>query len=126
MKNFLKTFWILTALSLLNSCDECNCPAGAPLGELTIKLTINEDHPEVLVTIFEGNIEKADTLFSEYWSDDRVYYDLDAGKRYSATAHYFVNGREIVAIDGKQMTTSSDECDCSYGESMTLNLRLAK
>jgi hypothetical protein len=126
MKNSLKIFWLLTALSLLIGCDECNCPAGDPFGELAIKLTINDDHPEVLVTIFEGNIEKADTLFSEYWSDDRVYYELESGRRYSATAHYFVDGREIVAIDGKQMTTSSNECDCNYGESITLNLRLAK
>ncbi len=124
MKSKIQLALIMLSAMLLIRCDHCDCPSGLALGELTIKLTINKENPDILVTLFEGNIEKGDTLFSEYWSDDRAYYELLPGKRYSATAHYYLQGKEIVAIDGKKMQTSYDECDCEYGEDLTFNLRL--
>ncbi len=107
-----------------SSCDECNCD-GALYGDIRLKVTQKNDTSEVLVTIFEGNIENQDTILSEYINESIVTYtDFVAGRRYSATAHYSVDGKNIVAVDGKKMHTNTDDCDCEYAQEVTLNLKL--
>ena len=108
----------------ISSCDDCNCD-GLAYGEIRVKLTIDDDNPEVFVTIFDGNIENQDTLYAGWESDTYITIsDFEAERRYSATAHYVRDGRNYIAVDGKKMSTSSDDCDCSYTNGITLNLRL--
>lgn len=122
-KLLLISVFVLVAMCI--HCDDCACDPGPFFGELKVRFTINEENPEVLLTIFEGKIEKQDTLFSEWVTDSPVYYDLQAGKYYSATVTYSKGIRQIVAVDGKKMTIGSDDCDCDYAENLSLNLKLA-
>lgn len=119
---------LMLSLALLGaiSCtdDDCSCPSGPYYANLKVKLTINEENPEVLLTIFEGNFESGDTLISEVIDEDKVFYEMEAGRYYSAVVVYVDGAREITAIDGRKMRTSEDDCGCEYGENMTLNLRL--
>ena len=112
-------------LWLLAGCQDDMCDPGPYEGELTVKLTINNENPEVHLVIFRGKIENHDTLISEYLDESPVYYQLDADNYYSATARYVSGFREILAVDGKRMETSTDDDGCDYGQDMTLNLKLA-
>lgn len=123
MKQIVLLFLMIMSLAW-SSCDECTCDANQLIGELKIRLTLDEENPEVLITIFEGKIENQDTIFSGYVVDTEIFLDLDANVYYSATAHYVKSGRNYVAVDGREMTTSTDECDCEYANNRTLDLRL--
>lgn len=120
-----KLFLILTTC-LFISCDEdCSCPSGPFYGELKIKVTINDENPEVDLVIMRGRIEDADTILVETVTETKVFYEFEADLRYSATATYRKGSKTIVAIDGKLMDVFSDDCDCDYAENITLNLKLA-
>ncbi|WP_421873633.1 hypothetical protein [Marinoscillum sp.] len=126
MKNILIGL-LLVLLTTLSACDDglCDCDRGPFFGELQVKLTINDDNPEVLLTIMEGNIESADTVISEYVNEKNVYYDLEADRYYSAVVTYNQGIRRITAVDGKRMRLTDDDCGCDYAKDITLNLRLA-
>lgn len=117
----------IISLSVIWSCDEdvCICDSGPFYGELRVKITIDDENPEVLLTIMEGNIESQDTVISEYVNETNVYYELEADRYYSAVVGYDQGTRQITAIDGRRMTLSDDDCGCEYADNITLNLRLA-
>lgn len=117
-------FIFFPALLFFMGCED-QCDPGPYFGEVKVKLTINDENPDVHVVIFEGKIEKGDTLISEYVSESPVYYELEAEKYYSATARYQSGVREVLAVDGKKMTTTSDDDTCEAAEDFTLNLKLA-
>ena len=125
----MKKGLLLTAIicsSIFWSCeDECICDSGPFYGELRVKLTINDENPEVLLTIMEGNIESQDTVISEYIDESNIYYELEADRYYSAVVYYDQGSRQITAIDGRRMRLSEDDCGCDYADNITLNLRLA-
>lgn len=122
---FLIGLFFTTALFI--HCDSCDCDPGPFYGELKIKLTINNENPELWLDIFSGRIEDGDTIISEMISTPEVYYELEADNYYSATVAYIKNGRMIVTIDGKKMdiVTHGDDCNCESAEDITLNLKLA-
>lgn len=115
---------LLLALFLTGCDDDCICDRGPFYADMKVKLTINEDNPEVFLTVFDGNIESQDTLIAEWVNESSVYYEMEAGYYYSAVVTYQDGARQITAIDGRKMKTNDDDCGCEYGESMTLNLRL--
>ncbi|MEQ8469655.1 MAG: hypothetical protein RIC35_00640 [Marinoscillum sp.] len=122
-----KTLAILTlgTIFFMHCDDTCICDPGPYFADLKVKLTIDDENPEVFLTVFAGNIEDKDTLIAEFVNESTVYYEMEAGRRYSATTHYTRGNRTYIAVDGRKMRISSDDCDCDYGESATLNLRLA-
>lgn len=117
-------FVCFLGLLLFASCEEA-CDQGPFYGNIKVRLTINDENPEVFVVIFDGKLEERDTLFSEYVSESPIYYEVEAGRYYSGAVSYHSGLREVVAIDGKRMKTSSDDNSCEYAEDFTLNLRLA-
>lgn len=115
----------IACLAVFAHCnDECICDAGPFYSDLRIKLSLDQDNPEVFLTVFAGKIEQGDTLFTEYVSESTVYYEMEAGHYYSAITSYTRGGRTYVAVDGRKMNTTTDDCGCEYGEEATLNLRL--
>lgn len=124
MKKTIFTIGISLCAIFIHCDDGCVCDSGPPLGELEVRLTINDDNPDVQVNIFRGRIEDADTLFTETINESTIYYDLEAGRYYSATATYLKGARTIVAVDGRRMHISTDDCNCEYAESIRLDLRL--
>ena len=126
MKKIILILVCFSTLSFMGCDDSCVCQSGPHFGELTIKLTINDENPEVWVTVFRDKIEQKDTLFHESTSSNRIYYELEAGRYYSATVTYQKGVRQITAVDGKRMEVMSDDCGCDYAEDINLNLKLLK
>ena len=125
MKHLLQILLLITLVLPLIHCDTDNCPSGPYYGDLKVKLTINDENPEVLVVVFEGNYERGDTIFSELVTTSSVTYEMEGDRFYSATAVYMRGPREIWAIDGKEMTVSDDDDDgCPYASDITLRLNL--
>lgn len=119
----IKALIFIFPLIFIN-CFEEQCDPGPHIGEMKVRVTINNENPEVHVVIFQGKIEKHDTLISERINHSPVYYNLEAGQYYSGTARYISGIREIIAIDGKTMQTSTDDNNCESAENFTLNLKL--
>lgn len=123
---------LIFSFGVLVSCDEdCDgffhsCPDGPFFGDLNVKLTINAENPEVEVIIFRGRAEKQDTVIHDFVSQKSKIYNLEAGFYYSGNAYYQDGIKEILAINGKELSTSTDDCDCEYAENRNLNLRLAR
>ncbi len=81
-------------------------------GHLMISLTINKQNPEVVITVFEGDIENNDII--AYDTIDQPFFQVPVklDKSYSATAKYKVDDKTIIAIDGDKIKkTSSVICD---------------
>ncbi|MEQ8241647.1 MAG: hypothetical protein RIA69_20710 [Cyclobacteriaceae bacterium] len=123
----LKFIVCLMVLLAITSCDEnCDdfCPSGPLLSRLKINLTINEENPEVEVTLFRGRIERQDTVLEEVVSELVARYELDADGYYSATARYKKGNKEILAINGKKFSLTEDDCGCEKAQNYSMNLTL--
>lgn len=122
MKRIVKIGIILLGIALAFACEEylsltvdCSeCYSDKPdSSDLTIHLTINENHPEVPIVLYRGNVETG----QEDWIDtarETPYYLYSAVDQfYSVTAEYKVDGKTIIAIDGSELKPKhvSDACD---------------
>jgi len=120
---------LIASISLLlfcMSCDEdCECPSGPFYANLKLKITINNETPEVEVIVFRGRIESQDTVLIDTVNQTDIQYELEAGTYYSATARYKSGNKEILAINGKEMTLGEDDCGCDKPQNHSLNLKLA-
>jgi len=126
-------FISIISLMICVHCDGCfsACDSGPFYSDLEIKLTVNEENIEVPIEIYEGLYDDGlliiqDTINSRDLTDGRMIYNLEAGIKYAASATYQDGAKTIIAIDGGEMSLASDECDCEYPTTLTLNLRLAK
>lgn len=124
---------LLACLGLFINCDGClsSCDSGPFYADLELKLTVNEENISVPIEVYEGNFDNGvliiqDTILSGDLINGKAIYNLEAGIFYSAAAIYSSGAKTIIAIDGAEMRLSTDDCDCEYPTSRTLNLRLAK
>jgi hypothetical protein len=122
---------LLVLLSFIACDEDCDsifnsCADGPFYGDLKLLVTINDENPEVELVVFGGVIEKQDTLIHEFVTDKTIVYEMESGFYYSATASYVDGSRQIIAINGGELPTESDDCGCDYAGSKRLNLRLAK
>ena len=120
MKKILLISFALLMATISCTDDSCFCNSGPFYADMKVKLTINDENPEVFLTVFEGNFEAQDTLIAEWINESTVYYEMEAGRYYSAVVVYQDGARQITAIDGRKMKTSEDDCGCDYAESFTL------
>lgn len=126
MRQVLKILILVgVALPLTNCLEDIQCDPGPYYGELRVKVTINDENPEVPLVVYRGRFEKKDTLISEWISESAVYYELEADKYYTATVLYTSGPRQILAIDGKEMSTSEDDDGCRSANDTTLRIGLA-
>ncbi|MFY0602089.1 MAG: hypothetical protein JXR03_20610 [Cyclobacteriaceae bacterium] len=110
-----------------DDCGILSCIRGARTdGDLNVKVTINTENPEVEVFIFQGKIENQDTLFSDILTEKNKVYQVESDNYYSGTILYKDGIKEILVINGKNMPTIDNDCDCPRGKNINLNLRLAK
>ena len=92
-------------------CDECYSiePDSA---DLIIYLTINNDHPEVPLVVYRGNIESdTDWIDTAITSPYYLYSKID--QFYSVRAEYHVGDRTINVVDGDEVEAKhvSESCD---------------
>ncbi len=114
-------------------CDECfrSCDSGPFFADLELRLTVNDQNTDVPIEIYEGKYDDGlliiqDTVSSNKLVNGRAFYNLEAGISYAAVAIYQDGAKEILAIDGGEMSLSTDDCNCDFPNNLTLNLRLAK
>ena len=131
---------VLIGLTSLAGCDEScedgnykpnDCNENEPVqGDITIKVTINEMNPEVLIEFFFGDVEENIFYFSDTLDTEEVHYKLN-NNDYSVRAKYkaIVNGQlaTVYSIDGGQLSPfKTDYCDgtCYEEGVLSLNARL--
>ncbi len=120
--------------SLLYDTDECDnfdesdCVQARPLeGDLTIKLTINEENPEVPYIIFENDIENKDTVLVDTAYNEQESVKVPLNEYYSIMAKYKSGDKIIYAVDGDRIESySEDKCGytCWYVRGGVLKVRL--
>ena len=93
-------------------CSECSYdkPDSA---DLVVNLTINQEHPEVPIVLYRGNVEEGHVDWIDTARESTYYLYSAVGQYYSVTAEYRVGDRTIMAIDGDEMKAKhvSDECE---------------
>jgi hypothetical protein len=122
MKRILKTGIIIAGLAFAGACEEylgptidCSeCFREKPdSSELVIYLTVNDDHPEVPIVVYRGNVEDGQVDWIDTAREETYYLYSAVGQYYSVAAEYRVDGKTIVAIDGDKMKAKhvSEQCD---------------
>ncbi len=143
-KYYLRAFWklssvmIILALMGLDGCyneeEDCNrrpiwksCYSTEPTdGKLSVEVTINNENQQVVINIYEDDIEDNLLIFTDTVSSEDVDYHLPVGT-YSGSAKYIVGGDTVLAIDGDKIDTEFEEyCyeDCWDVKDAKLNLTL--
>ena len=122
MKN-IRIILIIVIGYLVNSCNEdiilmdvdCSqCYTQRPeYASMKIKVTINEENPEVPITIFLGSYEKNQVRLVDTATSPYVSVDLIPARNYSIRAEYHVGDKTIYAIDGDEIELKkvSSQCD---------------
>ena len=93
-------------------CDYCY-DYEPEYSELIISLSINDENPQVPVSVFEGDIEQ-DIFISIDTVDSTVFYaPVVVNKEYSVMAEYKSGDKNIIVIDKDKISTRyvTDECD---------------
>ncbi len=81
--------------------DYSSCNTDEPdEGYLEISYSNNTAADSVLIKVFFGDFEDQDLLFSGYDSSGFLEISAPLNKDYSATALYYIDGKEITAVDG--------------------------
>ncbi len=124
--------FLIGSLVFFANCDEdCNgvfqsCDSGPFYGDVNVRVSTSVENPEVEIVIYRGRIEKKDTVIHEFVNENSTIYSLEADTYYSGTAVYKDGIKDVLAINGKRLTTSTDDCNCDYADNMNLNLKLAR
>jgi hypothetical protein len=125
LKNIFILIGIAVFINFLSGCESCDCPTVTE-GTLRLNLTINGENPRVPIQVFRGNIENGDLMVIDTVSESSVTFIFPAPGTYSATATYKKGNATVLAINGGKLTVTTDECECDQGETLRLNLRLAR
>jgi hypothetical protein len=110
-KKWLAGVVLLSAASIWMGCQNpFECKTNMPeTGILTVKLTINEENPEVPITVYYGDVEHNDVAVFEYVSRGVVQYELWVNEEYTVEAWYSVGEDTVVVIDADDITVDLDE-----------------
>jgi hypothetical protein len=100
-------------LGLTVNCDDCwgSRPDSA---DLIINLTINQQHPEVPIVVYRGNIESEEVDWVDTVRQTPYYLYSAVEQYYSVTAEYKVDGKTIIAIDGDEMKAKNATSSCEF------------
>ena len=121
-----------------NSCEEdiilfevdcTECYTTRPeFATMTIELTINEENPQVPITIYLGEYEKQFVRVTDTAYSSVVSIDLPPARFYTVRAEYNVGNKTIYALDGDEIellkVTSQCDSTCWVIEGGEVNVRL--
>lgn len=122
---------VLSCLDEINlsgiDCSECY-PIRPENGELIIRVTINEENPEVPITVFRDRIETGRLRLRDTAYEKTVYIEVPLNHYYSVKAGYKVGNDSVFSVDGDEFRTHriTDQCDstCWIVKGGKFNLRL--
>ena len=108
--------------------DYENCVIDEPFyGAVNVRITINDENPEVKLVFFDGNYESQDTVWVDTISSRSSTYYFDLNNTYSAAAYYKSGDNTIIAVDGGWLdlyTYTMCEYTCYGIIELDLDLRL--
>ena len=134
----LLVLWGLFTYSGCNNDDDCDpdtefyppsgCDTDYPLyGDLSVRLSINEENPEVVLEIYRDSYEQGEFVLRDTVNTESVSYSLELDEYYSVAAFYKQGRNTIVALDGDRIKRKENqECGwtCYSIRSKTVNVRL--
>jgi hypothetical protein len=115
--------FLLLGLPLLILSQGCNsvdcdvnmsCDTNQPTtGQLSVKVSINDENPAVPIRIYRGFIEDSVLYFVDTLTTSKVDYYVDIQQRYSGVATYKSGTKAILAIDGDKVSYSTND-NCGF------------
>jgi hypothetical protein len=108
--------------------DYSNCNTNKPVsGQLNIKLTINSENSNVLISIFRGKLEDYNLYDTVTVTSGSYSTTVDIDHFYSVTATYKSGDKTIIAVDGDDVKSKSKtNCDstCYSVQDGSIDVRL--
>lgn len=138
MKIAIKIF-LLLALIIFFSCKDqvlfikCpDCTADEPVRtDLDFKLDFSYQGG-VLINIYEGNLDDSILIFSNRIYNSPFSYNVTINKKYTATATYYTQNNEYIAVDSATPRVKYDKVQCDnpcyfvYDKVVDLRLKYTK
>jgi hypothetical protein len=93
--------------------DYSDCNASEPsVGLLKADLTINNDNPYVLISVYRGRLEADDLLYTDTVREVEYSVYLELDYYYTVTAEYKSGEKTIIAVGGDEVRKTSEViCD---------------
>lgn len=108
-------------------CYECYNPRPEWM-KLNVKVTINDQNPEVPLTIYIGNVEDGNIDWVDTTNTNSYWVGVHPDQYYSVKAEYKDGSNTIFAIDGDkiQLKYSEDSCEepCYYAVGGYIDVQL--
>jgi hypothetical protein len=109
--------------------DCSTCYTDIPIySEQLIRVSIDNETPEVFITVYEGPWEKGNVEFTFTMFENEQTVVLRTDKHYTLRAEYTKNGRTYYVINGciLKVLEDYDSCDepCYYVRHRSVDLRL--
>jgi hypothetical protein len=127
---------IFVVLVFCFSCEEqgiivkcSDCTLEEPFEtELDIKLEEKYQGSQILINIYEGNLEDSVLYHSFTTGSPRPSITVTVNKKYTVTSTYYSQGTSYIAVDSAtpRVTYNKDQCDepCYFVYDRTIDLRL--
>jgi len=116
-----------------NDCtdvDYSNCNTNEPeVGNMNIKLTINNENTEVPISVYKGKYEDGVLVTSDTATSSKFVLSLPVNEYYSVTARYKSGDKIIFALDGDKIKKKKNIlCDSTCWSVIdgNVNLKLSK
>ncbi len=93
-------------------CSECSVDRPKK-GEITVKLTVNDEYPRVPLTIYLGTIENDQYIITDTATTGVYTVEFGVDQEYAVKAEYKKGDNIIYAVDGGEFNTKriSGYCD---------------
>lgn len=121
---FTRTIMLIAvvAFSLSVSCDSINLSAvncaecyidDPEYGYIKLDLTINDENPEVMITLYNNTFDYDNIIYSEIVHYSSVELEIMTNKEYVIEAQYLKNGRSYHVVNRAKLKTRRDTESCN-------------
>lgn len=137
MKITLKLLLFIVLL-LCFSCEDqglfvkCpDCTTDEPV-KTDLEFKLDFSYGGTLINIYEGNLDDSILIFSERIFDPPFSYNVSVNKKYTATATYYTQNNEYIAVDSATPRVKYDKVQCDnpcyfiYDKVIDLRLKYTK
>jgi hypothetical protein len=144
MRKILRIVFLFI-LSTLFSCEKgrlfINCPdcyEEEPLEtDIDIKINVGENNQEILINVYEGNLEDS-VLYRSFYTTNPFGFTSNTSirvlvnKKYTITATYFISDTKYIAVDSATPRVIYDKEQCDnpcylvYDQKCDLRLKYTK
>jgi hypothetical protein len=94
------------------NCAECY-PVKPKDGHIELKLTINDENPEVTIILYEDEFDEANLIYSKKVQNSTFLLKIMTNKEYVIEAKYMKDGRSYHVVNKAKLKTRRDTENCS-------------